>query len=117
MITFEARPDGGGICFPPVAAEVLAADVAKFFEQQGYKLEGGAPGNGVYGVGSDLMRILFGAFARRYKFNVGIQQAGANTWLHLSKGMSGAMGGVIGYSAMNKESKRVFEAMTAFFSA
>lgn len=116
LVTFESRNEGGGICFASVTTEALAADVATFFQQQGYKLEGGTPGNGVYGVGSDLMRIFFGAFARRYKFNVLIQPAGANVWLNITKGMSGAMGGVIGYSAMSKETTRLFEAMKVFFA-
>lgn len=116
LITFEARKDGGAICFPNVSADALGADVAAFFHQQGYRLEGGSPTNGIYGIGSDLMRILFGAFARRYKFNVAVQQSGENVWLNMSKGMSGAMGGVIGYSAMTKETNRLFEAMKVFFA-
>lgn len=115
LITFEARKDGGAICFPSVPPESLSADIAAFFHQQGYKLEAGTPTGGVYGIGSDLMRILFGAFARRYKFNVAVQQSGEHVWLNLSKGMSGAMGGVIGYSAMTKETNRLFEAMKVFF--
>ena len=116
LVTFEARKDGGAICFPNVSADALSADIAAFFHQQGYKLEGGTPTNGVYGQGSDLMRILFGAFARRYKFSVAVQPSGDNLWLNLGKGMSGAMGGVIGYSAMTKETNRLFEAMKVFFS-
>jgi hypothetical protein len=116
LITFEARKDGGAICFQNATPEAVAADIATFFDQQGYRLEAGTPGNGTYGIGSDLMRILFGAFARRYKFNILVQPSGPHIWLNLTKGMSGAMGGVIGYSAMNKETNRLFEAMKAYFA-
>jgi len=48
------------------SVEETTHNVSKFFEAEGYKLESGSSTDGVYGTGSNLMRVLFGAFAKRY---------------------------------------------------
>ena len=41
---------------------------------KGYKLKSGEPGNGIYEKGTQLMNILFGAFAMHYEPRVSFQQ-------------------------------------------
>jgi hypothetical protein len=117
-VQFQPLPDGGAaFCFDGnTNQQMLADEVAAFFGSQAYKFEGGTPMNAMWGQGSDVLRVLFGAFAKRFKFNVAIEPQAPYVWLRLSKGMSGAMGGVIGYSKMNKELSRVTAAMQQFFA-
>ena len=105
-------------CFQQVDPNALAADVAAFFGGQKYKLEGGHAMQSTWGIGSDTARVLLGGFVKRYQFMVAIEpQPGTPyVWLKLSKGISGAMGGVIGYAKMNMEHTRITTAMAQFFS-
>lgn len=93
----------------------VAQAVDQYFLGSGYRLEGGGPGNATYGIGSDTMRILFGALARRYKFSVVITANGPQTMLRVEKAISGAMGGLIGHSAMKKETRRIFGELRGVF--
>lgn len=111
----STQPVDGGIALGFAGADPndLAQRVDAFFRGEGYKLEEGAPGNAAYGTGSNVMRILFGAFAKRYKFNAVVQADQGQTWVTLTKAMSGAMGGVIGHSKMTKETNRITAALQA----
>jgi len=85
-------------------ADDLAENVFKLFEARGYKLEEGTKQNGIYANGSAAMRVLLGGFAKRNKFLVKIIQSPENTgMIILDKAMSGALGGAIGVSKLNKE--------------
>ncbi len=88
-------------------AEQIANAVGGFMHQQGYRLEEGNPMNGVYGIGNKVMRILFGAFVKRFAFQVYITQNGPNAQMEFGKGMSGFSGGVIGIAKLNTEFKRL----------
>lgn len=85
--------------------------IAHFFVQQRYRLEAGTASDAVYGIGNDYLRILFGAFVKRYKFKIQVIPEGTGSRVYVTKGMSGAMGGAIGYSKMKKEHKRIREAL------
>jgi hypothetical protein len=93
----------------------IVEGVKHFFENRAYRLESGEPGHGIYGTGSNVMRIIFGAFAKRYSFSVKITnpQDRPSVAFHLEKAMSGAMGGVIGYRKMTKEYNAIVEALSA----
>jgi hypothetical protein len=119
MTWFQLLPDGAAsFCFQQVDPNVLAQDVSVFFNQIQYKLEGGGPMRSTWGKGDDTMRVLFGAFVERYQFSVAIdpQPGTPYVWLRLGKAITGAMGGVIGYSQMNTEFQRITQAMQRFFS-
>jgi hypothetical protein len=107
------------LCFQQVDPTALANEAAVFFAQQEYKFEGGDALKSTWGQGSDTARILLGGFAKRYQFVMSIEpQAGTPyVWLRFSKGISGAMGGVLGYSKMNKEHARMVDALTRYFSS
>ncbi len=100
--------------FPSGNAGTMAAWLHEFFCAKGYRLENGTPHSGVYGVGNDTARILLGAFVRRYKFQVDVGTSAGGVWLRVTKGMSGALGGLIGYMAMKRETKRIFESLQVF---
>ncbi len=86
------------------SAEELAQKVSVLFQGRGYKLEEGTVMDGVYASGSAAARILVGGLANRNKFSIKIEQGqGGNCTVMLDKAMSGAMGGIIGVSKMNKE--------------
>jgi len=93
----------------PHSLEQVANSLASFFEAEGYKLESGVPTDGIYGIGSDVMRVLFGAFAKRYSFNIKVVESGSGSTVFIDKAISGAMGGAIGYSKMKKELVRIQE--------
>jgi hypothetical protein len=100
---------GGGVRMTFKGADSLAvADaVGAYFAQRGYTLEEGTPVDGTYGKGSATTRALLGGFATRFKFKVAITPDQEGTALDFSKGMSGAMGGALGASKMNKEFKTI----------
>jgi hypothetical protein len=119
MMSSQPLPDGAvALCLCQVDPNVLAQDVAVFFAQLQYKFEGGTPMRSTWGQGSDTARILVGAFAKRYQFNVAIdpQPGTPYVWMKLSKGITGAMGGIIGYSQMSSEMQRLGAAIQWFFS-
>lgn len=86
----------------------LADKVSARFQARGYRLEEGTNMDGVYANGSAAARVLVGGFAKRNKFSVKImQQQDGKCTVILDKAMSGAMGGMIGVSKMNKEYNEV----------
>ncbi len=74
---------------------------------QGYKLESGVPENGIFGIGNKTMRLLFGAFAKRYVYSVHITEKEGKIKFDLLKADDGSTGGVIGYNKANKEYLRL----------
>lgn len=95
--------------YKEVDIKKIENQIMNLFLSKEYKLEEGNYDNGIYGKGNQLLRILFGAFAKRYVFEVNITQDSDITLLKIEKGISGAMGGFIGYRAMNKEFKKIIE--------
>jgi hypothetical protein len=89
--------------------KTLSNNIEEFFKAEGYSLGEGTPEKGGYFKGSLGMRLAFGGLANRYKFNVDITDRGGMACLVLSRGMSGASGGIIGYSKMENEINRIRE--------
>ena len=112
LTAYNFQKDGTTYTFEGASYEEVVRSLDSKFSLEGYKLESGAPGNGTYGTGSTIMRLLFGAFVKRYTFSVIASEAGEQRVnLALNKGMTGISGGVIGYAKMNKEHKRISEAI------
>lgn len=101
--------------FTGVDPNALAGGVEAFFLRRRYKLESGTPFRGTFGVGSDIAHILLGWLVKRSKFRVGIVGNAQSAQLTVTKGMSGAWGGLIGYSAMNKETKKIISGLRTHF--
>ena len=55
------------------------------------------------------MRVIFGGFANRFKFNVNITNKEGMAHLELTRGMTGSSGGLIGYSKNQSEIDRIRE--------
>ena len=89
--------------------EAAAAAVEQFFLSERYRLEDGHTRDAVYGIGNNVLRILFGSLVRRYRFKVRVIPSGSGSNVFVSKGMSGAMGGAIGYVNMKNELARIRE--------
>lgn len=105
--------DKASSLFENADVPALSASVKALFDRLGYRLEEGTPEYGVYGIGSGVLRFLFGVFAKRYRFSITITSEQGMGSLTISKAMTGAMGGVVGYTRMNKEFERIIEELKA----
>lgn len=78
------------------------------FVSAGYTVSQTHQGGAVYEKGNRVMRILFGAFVKYFKFAVQITDAG-NGFLNVSvfKQTSGMSGGLIGVNQVKKEMERI----------
>jgi len=110
MVSYQQLPEGGALCFANIDVNMLGYDLNDFFFPQGYKFESGHLMQGNWGKGSDVARALLGGFATRFLFTVTLTPQPPYTWMAITKGMSGMMGGVIGYSKMNTELARIVNA-------
>lgn len=110
LVAYNFSKDGAVYTFEGASHEQVMQALNDKFTAEGYKLESGEPGNGVYGTGSTILRILFGAFVKRYTFGIEtIVAEDQRVNMRLTKGMTGISGGVIGYAKMNKEHQRLSE--------
>lgn len=92
-----------------ISASDLTQKTNELMLGQGYALEAGQPGNGVYGKGSKTMRFLLGAFSKRYAFRVLIEEEGSGTNLQFTKDGKGYMGGAVGVQQVKKEFARMVQ--------
>ncbi len=109
LSNFQATNDGCVLYFTEASVEEIAKKINDLFIREGYKLEEGTFQNAVYGIGNAVMRVLFGAFVKRYKFKIAVTLRNDLVTVEFNKGMSGFSGGVIGMSKMKKELERVTE--------
>lgn len=116
LASFEEDKNGATYSFENTDIMSLANEIGLLFTEDGYKLEEGTPENGVYGKGSAFLRILFGAFAKRYKFKIAITPESEKVILRLDRRMTGASGGLIGHSKMKTEFARIVERMKTLSS-
>ncbi|MFO0979750.1 MAG: hypothetical protein U0996_25350 [Planctomycetaceae bacterium] len=106
---------GGWAITSSRSVEDAAQMVADYFLSEKYRLESGTSTDGYYGIGSNILRMLLGALIKRCRFHVTVQPGLSGTVVTVEKGMSGAMGGVIGYAQMKKELDRVRTGLRARF--
>ena len=89
-------------------------EVSGKLKSNGYKIVEGGGVNAVYEKGSRVMRILFGAFVKYFKFAAQIKQVDSDTVeLKIIKHSSGFSGGLIGIGQVKKELKRLAGIMQA----
>jgi hypothetical protein len=89
--------------FTGMDKEVLADKVQQYLAGKGYKLEEGTKFMGKYGKGSKVGRILFGAFVKRFCWEIRVEQTKDWSRLMLIKDAKGYAGGVIGVNQVNNE--------------
>ncbi len=109
FVSVEKTKDSAAFLFKNITPVALSEALRAYLFRENYKLEEGTALQGVYGTGSAVARALIGGFVKRNKFRVDITPQQELTRLEFSKGMSGAMGGVIGYQKMSKEFDRLVE--------
>lgn len=91
-----------------IDANGMAKLIDDTMKAQGYKLTEGQIGNGSYEKGSRVMRILFGAFVKYFKFSITIaSNPEGQLMVNLFKQTSGMSGGLIGMNQVKNELKRM----------
>lgn len=85
----------------------IASKINALFLKDGYTLEEGTELKGKYGKGSKVMRILFGAFVKRFAWEVTVSNEGGMVKATLYKETKGYAGGAIGVNQVKNEFKRL----------
>jgi hypothetical protein len=97
-----------------ISAEDLAMKVSQKLTATGYSIKEGKPGDAVYEKGNRVMRILFGAFVKYFKFGVRVEDAGNGSLkVRVHKLTSGMSGGLIGVGQVKNELKRIAADLSA----
>jgi hypothetical protein len=97
-----------------ITAEELASQVNKKLIASGYSLSQGNPSDAIYEKGNRVMRLLFGAFVKYFKFGVRIEDAGDGTFkVRVHKLTSGMSGGLIGIGQVKTELKRLAQELSS----
>ncbi|MFT4601973.1 MAG: hypothetical protein ACI857_002159 [Arenicella sp.] len=100
--------------FNTMSKEKLTSQIQNYMQKHGYKLESGSADNGVYGKGSKTMRILFGAFVKRFTWSLSISGNETSSKLIFKKDEKGYWGGAIGVSQVKTEWTRITNALNAY---
>lgn len=98
--------------FRNVSVDIVANRANDLLIERGYKLESGGLTNAAYGKGSQLLRILVGAFAKRFCWIVKVEPIDDYARLTLVKDAKGYVGGIIGVNQVNKEYKQITDVFT-----
>jgi hypothetical protein len=102
MVKSTSTKESQTLVFAGVSVDDVADKAALFFAAQGYHLESGTKTQGVYSRGSQAAHMVLGALAGLKKFNVTIAKDGDAVAVVLARGMSGAWGGLLGMSKIEK---------------
>jgi hypothetical protein len=81
----------------------IADKINAYLSKRGYKLEEGTIFSGKYGKGNKVLRILFGAFVKRFLWEVKVGEAHGITRLVFLKDSKGYIGGIIGVNQVKNE--------------
>jgi hypothetical protein len=103
--------------FSSISEEDLGAKLEKYLLQKGDKIEAGTKTNATYGKGSQIMRILFGAFAKRFAWTVKIDSSMHGTTLTFSKMAKGYAGGIIGVNQVKNEFTQIVNSLKHFYES
>ncbi|MEZ4922645.1 MAG: hypothetical protein R2780_05675 [Crocinitomicaceae bacterium] len=110
----KIEKDKASYPFENTNVDELAAKVEQFLKGEGYVLETGTNKSGTYGKGNKTLRILFGAFVKRFTWKVEIEDAGTTTILHFIKDEKGYWGGAIGVAQVKNEFTRITNILKNF---
>jgi hypothetical protein len=102
MVKSTAAKESQTLVFSGATADDVADKAALFFAAQGYHLDSGTKTQGVYTRGSQAAHMVLGALAGLKKFNVTVAKDGDAVAVVLARGMSGAWGGLLGMSKIEK---------------
>jgi hypothetical protein len=100
--------DAVGHLYRGITPADMAQTLHNILVKEGYSLTTGQPGNGVYERGNRVLRILFGAFVKYFKWTILTADAGEGiTRVKMSRETSGMSGGVIGMNQVKNEFNRL----------
>jgi hypothetical protein len=86
----------------------LAKKTKQIFINSGYQTVSEVLKNATYEKGNRMMRILFGAFSKYFKFKIEIKETeNDGLSLQLKRATTGMSGGVIGMKQVTKEIERL----------
>ena len=102
MVRSTSTKESQTLVFSGATVDDVAEKAALFFAAQGYHLDSGSKTQGVYVRGSQAAHMVLGGLAGLKKFNVTVGKDGDATALVIARGMSGAWGGLLGMSKMQK---------------
>lgn len=95
----------------------LADTLEKFFVNHGYTKKSDDGTLSSFTKGNRVLRLLFGAFVKYHKVNVGVSPLGDGSFgVILQRDSSGMSGGVIGMNQVRKEFKRLTDDFELFMS-
>ena len=96
--------------FANISKEELHEKIKQEIVAQGYKVLSENIENTVYEKGNRLMRILFGAFVKYFKWAIHISENENNQLeVFVKKETTGFSGGIIGMSQVDNELKSVYK--------
>ena len=113
LINFNDSDDGVVFVLQAASTEQLANEITDYLRSREYRLESGTALNGIWGTGNAFLRALLGGLVKRYKFQLTTEGPPSNITLTLSKGMSGAGGGLIGHGQMKNEAAALAQGLQA----
>lgn len=100
--------------FKSTNKEDLGQKVNEYLKKQGYTLESGTNINATYGKGSKILRVLLGAFVKRFEWHIEISEINNSTGLTFTKKAKGYAGGLIGMNQVKNEYNRLTGTLKAF---
>lgn len=111
MQLLEAEKQSGHAMFRLSGAtnQLLEMAITNCFAAKGYHVKSSEGDKITFERGNRVLRLLFGAFVKYYKFSVSVQVSGDNATVYFDKGSTGISGGVIGMVAIGKEFTRMAE--------
>lgn len=107
----------GTFKFLKMNVDEVADRFAVFMDKKGYKLEFGTKKDGRYGKGNQILRLLFGAFVKRFAWQVNISDEFGVTQLTFYKEAKGYAGGIIGVSQVNNEFNSIINSLKVFHAS
>jgi hypothetical protein len=117
LVDFNDSDDEVVFMLQAASTEQLANEITDYFSSREYRLESGTALNGIWGTGNAFLRAMFGGLVKRYKFQLTTEGPPSSTTLRLSKGMSGAGGGLIGHGQMKNEALALAHGLKAHFGS
>ena len=102
MVKSMSTKESQTLVFSGATVDDVAEKAALFLAAQGYHLDSGTKTQGVYVRGSQAAHMVLGALAGLKKFNVTVGKDGDAVAVVIARGMSGAWGGLLGMSKMEK---------------
>ena len=102
MVKSTSTKESQTLVFSGATVDDVAEKAALFLAAQGYHLDSGTKTQGVYVRGSQAAHMVLGALAGLKKFNVTVGKDGDAVAVVIARGMSGAWGGLLGMSKMEK---------------